>query len=85
MLVNLRAPRGRASGGFKTRFSGETKQNQWYQELNTLRQGSNESVDDYTYKFRMLVDRVNLTDAAQEAVGIYGCTTQGILSAGKPT
>ena len=51
---------------FKKRFAGETKQNQWYQELNTLRQGNDESVDDYTYKYRTLVDRVNLTDDAQK-------------------
>ena len=51
---------------FKGRFAGETKKNQWYHELNTLRQGGDESVDEYTHKFRTLVDRIELQDAAQK-------------------
>ena len=51
---------------FKHRFAGETKKNQWYHELNTLRQGGDESVDEYTHKFRTLVDRIELQDAAQK-------------------
>ena len=51
---------------FKRRFANETRVNQWYHELVTLRQGTNESVDNYATKFQKLVTRVGLTDAPQQ-------------------
>jgi hypothetical protein len=51
---------------FKARFISKTKKNQWYQELTSLRQQTDESVDSYTNKFKKLVTRVGLTDDAQK-------------------
>src|SRR2546423_5462949 len=51
---------------FKTRFASETRVNQWYYELTTLRQKNDESVDAYTNTFIKLATRVNLTDARQK-------------------
>ena len=49
--------------GFKTRFleyfTPETKQNQWYHELMTIRQFANEKVDDYSRRFKKLLRKVN--------------------------
>jgi hypothetical protein len=49
---------------FNAQFINETRKNQWYQELTSLRQHSDESVDSYANKFRKLVKRVGLTDNA---------------------
>src|SRR3990170_6342330 len=51
---------------FEARFISETKKNQWYQELTSLRQQTDESVDSYANKFKKLVTRVGLTDDAQK-------------------
>ena len=51
---------------FKARFASETRVNQWYHELTTLRQKNDESVDAYTTTFIKLATRVNLTDARQK-------------------
>ena len=51
---------------FKGRFANKTRINQWYYDLVTLRQGTNESVDSYANKFQKLVTRVGLTDAHQQ-------------------
>ena len=51
---------------FKSRFASETRINQWYHELNSLKQKKSETVDEYTAKFAKLVNRVNLTDANQK-------------------
>ncbi|CAB4405682.1 unnamed protein product [Rhizophagus irregularis] len=40
-------------------FANDTRKNKWYQELLTLRQGSNETVDDYAAKFQRLLKRVD--------------------------
>src|SRR5213082_2743606 len=49
--------------GFKTKFftffTPETKQNQWYHELMTIRQFTNEKVDDYSRRFKKLLRKVN--------------------------
>src|SRR5437764_1154422 len=49
--------------GFKTKFftffTPETKQNQWYHELMTIRQFANEKVDDYSRRFKKLLRKVN--------------------------
>src|SRR5437764_2451956 len=49
--------------GFKTKFftffTPETKQNQWYHELMTIRQFANEKVDDYSRRFNKLLRKVN--------------------------
>ncbi|CAB4416096.1 unnamed protein product [Rhizophagus irregularis] len=44
---------------FKGYFANDTRKNKWYQELLTLRQGSNETVDDYAAKFQRLLKRVD--------------------------
>src|SRR5688572_7415670 len=51
---------------FKRRFASETRKNQWYHELTTLRQGSDETVDSYVNKFTKLAERVGLTDNDQK-------------------
>jgi Retrotransposon gag protein len=51
---------------FNKRFVNETKKNQWYHDLTTLRQQSDESVDSYTNKFNKLATRVGLTDDSQK-------------------
>src|SRR5438067_8407158 len=51
---------------FKSRFASETRINQWYHELNSLKQKKSETVDEYTAKFAKLVNRVNLTDVNQK-------------------
>src|SRR3954454_8242948 len=51
---------------FKARFASETRVNQWYHELTTLRQKNDESVDAYTNIFIKLATRVNLTDERQK-------------------
>jgi hypothetical protein len=51
---------------FNARFVTETKKNQWYHELSTLRQGTNETVDAYANKFKKLAARIGLTDDAQK-------------------
>ena len=51
---------------FNGRFVSETRKNQWYQELTSLRQKNDESVDSYANKFKKLADRINLQDAAQK-------------------
>src|SRR5256885_10525734 len=51
---------------FKARFASETRVNQWYYELTTLRQKNDESVDAYTNTFIKLATRVNLTDTRQK-------------------
>ena len=51
---------------FKTHFISETKKNQWYQELTSLHQQTDESVDSYANKFKKLVTRIGLTDNAQK-------------------
>jgi hypothetical protein len=48
---------------FKTYFANDTRKNKWYQELLTLRQGSNEKVDDYATKFQRLLNRVDTGNA----------------------
>ena len=40
---------------FIAHFSPETKQNQWYYELMTIRQTSEENVDEYSRRFRKLL------------------------------
>ena len=50
---------------FKTWFISETRKNQWYQKLTSLRQKTDESVDSYANKFKKLVTHVGLTDNAQ--------------------
>src|SRR5437763_8336396 len=40
-------------------FTPETKQNQWYHELMTIRQFANEKVDDYSRRFKKLLRKVN--------------------------
>src|SRR5437764_9234086 len=49
--------------GFKTKFftffTPETKQNQLYHELMTIRQFANEKVDDYSRRFKKLLRKVN--------------------------
>src|SRR4051794_17129250 len=40
-------------------FTPETKQNQWYHELITIRQFANEKVDDYSRRFKKLLRKVN--------------------------
>ena len=51
---------------FKSRFASETRINQWYYELNSLKQKKSVTVDEYTAKFAKLVNRVNLTDVNQK-------------------
>src|SRR2546429_2419964 len=51
---------------FKTRFVSETRVNQWYYKLTTLRQKNDKSVNAYTNTFIKLATRVNLTDARQK-------------------
>ena len=50
---------------FQSRFVNETRKNQWYQELTTLRQQTDETIDEYTNKFTKLAARVDLQDDAQ--------------------
>ncbi|CAB5379958.1 unnamed protein product [Rhizophagus irregularis] len=52
---------------FKKYFANDTRKNKWYQELLTLRQGSNETVDDYAAKFQRLLKRVDTTNAIPDA------------------
>src|SRR5437763_13640237 len=40
-------------------FTPETKQNQWYHELMTIRQFANEKVDNYSRRFKKLLRKVN--------------------------
>src|SRR5205823_13230958 len=51
---------------FKSWFASKTRINQWYHELNSLKQKKSETVDEYTAKFAKLVNRVNLTDVNQK-------------------
>jgi hypothetical protein len=51
---------------FQARFVNETRRNQWYQELTTLRQQTDETIDEYTNKFVKLTQRVGLNDDAQK-------------------
>jgi hypothetical protein len=44
---------------FIARFSPETKQNQWYYELMTIRQTAGEKVEDYSRRFKKLLKKVN--------------------------
>src|SRR5256885_10206832 len=44
---------------FLEHFTSETKQNQWYHELMTIRQFANEKVDDYSRRFKKLLRKVN--------------------------
>ncbi|GBC26766.2 RNA-directed DNA polymerase homolog [Rhizophagus irregularis DAOM 181602=DAOM 197198] len=52
---------------FKKYFANDTCKNKWYQELLTLRQGSNETVNDYAAKFQRLLKRVDTTNAIPDA------------------
>ena len=51
---------------FNGRFVNETRKNQWFHELSTLRQQMNESVDSYANKFKKLVTRVGMMDVNQQ-------------------
>ena len=44
---------------FIARFSPETKQNQWYYELMTIRQTAGEKVEEYSRRFKRLLRKVN--------------------------
>ena len=61
---------------FIEHFSPETKQNQWYYELMTIRQTSEEKVDEYCRRFRKLLRKVNtnnlVPDALQVRMFLYG-------------
>ena len=61
---------------FIAHFSPETKQNQWYYELMTIRQTSEENVDEYSRRFRKLLRKVNtqnlVPDALQVRMFLYG-------------
>ena len=61
---------------FLARFSPETKQNKWYYELMTIRQMADESVSEYTLRFRKLLRKVNaanpLPDRLQVRMYLYG-------------
>jgi len=56
---NSRIPHDRFKTKFFTFFTPETKQNQWYHELMTIRQFANEKVDDYSRRFKKLLRKVN--------------------------
>ena len=43
------------------KFAPEVKQNQWYQELMTLRQRADERVDDFTLRFQRLLRKLTTT------------------------
>jgi hypothetical protein len=57
-------------------FSPEIKQNQWYFELMTIRQTTEEKVDEYSQRFRRLLRKVNshnlVPDALQVRMYLYG-------------
>ena len=61
---------------FVAYFSPETKQNQWYYELMTIRQLADEKVDEYSRRFKKLLRKVNTTnlvpDALQVRMYLYG-------------
>src|SRR5581483_2589760 len=61
---------------FIAHFSPETKQNQWYYELMTIRQTLEENVDEYSRRFRKLLRKVNtqnlVPDALQVWIFLYG-------------
>src|SRR5215207_4919148 len=46
---------------FLEKFTPESKQNQWYYELTTIRQKAKESVDGYSLRFQRLLRKVNRT------------------------
>ena len=60
-------------------FAPETKQNQWYQELMTIRQLANESVDAYSHRFSRLLKRVNtnnlVPDQMQVRMYLFGLSS----------
>src|ERR1051325_204318 len=51
---------------FKAQFCSDARTNSWYHDLVSLKQQSDESVDEYATKFKRLASRVNLTDANQK-------------------
>jgi len=53
---------------FIAHFSPETKQNQWYYELMTIRQTSEENVDEYSRRFRKLLRKVNTQNLVPDAL-----------------
>src|SRR5581483_9747888 len=61
---------------FIAHFSPKTKQNQWYYELMTIRQTSEENVDEYSRRFRKLLRKVNtqnlVPDTLQVRMFLYG-------------
>src|SRR5579871_1872554 len=55
---------------FIAHFSPETKQNQWYYELMTIRQTSEENVDEYSRQFRKLLRKVNTQNLVPDALQV---------------
>ena len=73
---HIQNQQGNFDDRFIEHFSPETKQNQWYYELMTIRQTSEEKVDDYCRRFRKLLRKVNtrnlVPDALQVRMFLYG-------------
>ena len=55
---------------FKGHFSPQSKQIQWQFELTNIRQGTGESIEDYSRRFRSVMRKVNHTNALAAGVQV---------------
>ena len=55
---------------FKDHFSPQSKQIQWQFEITNIRQGTGESIEDYSRRFRSIMRKVNHTNALAAGVQV---------------